>query len=1213
MLNLVHLTEQRIEILVTQKGPLLVATDPLTGTTFIAHSSSIWAHSSNQKLWSCRVEEQGVVGIKYLSELEALFVVFETGSAAVIREGIVEYVNSSIDTISAVQWSPDEDACVFVTRAAQVLLMNPINLECIMRTPLPTNKVADESVEVIWRSDGQYFAVSFVKSTQRCVAIFERDSLKLNGLIEDRFDLCQVMDWQPNGRHLYLASLNKDRSPEICLYEVNGLPHGSFSLRSKDSVIQSMKWSIDSQLLAVILSNENNRKLQIWRRSNWHWYLKFEKWFEKEFEFLHPFWDVQELHKLHFISQTSSVVELHTLEFAFEYNVSSNGTSAVIDGNYLKLTPLRWIEIPPPLAAATVEFTQPVQSIAFSTCIDEKIAVLLSSGQIEFVCCSNEDRWDNDMESNLQSFNSDDEIDEVFLKPFMMFYDFPLTGLDSAYSILWPVETHLVLFGKLKEDHELKDAICVVNAKEGFCDQSVKTQSLPFPLLKPVGFRDSLLYLQSFDGGIYTGRISDGVIEFTHVVSFPFPCPSTLLMESNAEVKIAGLSSTGKLYFGDHLVHEKVTSMIQRQIQRSQFLLMTTKDNQLLIKPIEDPHQTKYDSWNGNKGPHPSIYQRSIEQGAQLIASPPGDTKVTLQMPRGNLETIHLRLFVLLELTAALEQECYSKAWKLATEHRVDLNVFVDYNLDQFLNKIPQFINAVYSPDELCDLMIALQKDSVFASGGIYYGSIPIQNTQETSNHEVNKINSVCCALRSSMMKLDALKYSKAVVISHARCCPPELEEALEFIKSIKLDELRSNRGIDDDSSPAGETLKFLMLYVDVSELYQVALGRYDLNLAYMVITHAQRDPGEYMNELTRFSEAQNEHYCRALIDMQLKRFSNAIRHLVEAGSGYLEQAIDLARDQGLFHELLEQIEARGEEQKLVLVQYGHWLKTKGMMEDSGAAFLAAEELQLAMEAYQASADWKMVFIIGKKLNLTSEELQELYMEVYEELRSMGKIMDASIVAREYLDQFEEAILLLIDARQWKEALRLSYHLNKESLIESVLAPSAVSTLETYLHDFEQTMESINSYSIRLKQVREKREAMESAIGSTGRKEMEEAASTVAGLSIYTERTSPGGLLSSTGTPALTTGGRKPKLNTKSKKKRYKIKQGSPEEESALELHIKELKPKGEVLKEVSELNEVLIGLGYFNDARKLQSSLDSLMKLHKVDIHYLQFLTGVI
>ena len=43
-----------------------------------------------------------------------------------------------------------------------------------------------------------------------------------------------------------------------------------------------------------------------------------------------------------------------------------------------------------------------------------------------------------------------------------------------------------------------------------------------------------------------------------------------------------------------------------------------------------------------------------------------------------------------------------------------------------------------------------------------------------------------------------------------------------------------------DGQSNAGEALKHLMRYVETAELYRIALGLYDLELAYMVVTHAQ-------------------------------------------------------------------------------------------------------------------------------------------------------------------------------------------------------------------------------------------------------------------------------------------------------------------------------------------------------------------------------------
>lgn len=94
-------------------------------------------------------------------------------------------------------------------------------------------------------------------------------------MIEDRRDLSKVMDWQPNGRHLYIASLNEDDSPEVLLYEVNGLPHGSFSLRSKGSSVHSMKWNLDSQLLAVILSSPDNWKIQVLDKLKYALFIKY--------------------------------------------------------------------------------------------------------------------------------------------------------------------------------------------------------------------------------------------------------------------------------------------------------------------------------------------------------------------------------------------------------------------------------------------------------------------------------------------------------------------------------------------------------------------------------------------------------------------------------------------------------------------------------------------------------------------------------------------------------------------------------------------------------------------------------------------------------------------------------------------------------------------------------------------------------------------------
>ena len=107
------------------------------------------------------------------------------------------------------------------------------------------------------------------------------------------------------------------------------------------------------------------------------------------------------------------------------------------------------------------------------------------------------------------------------------------------------------------------------------------------------------------------------------------------------------------------------------------------------------------------------------------------------------------------------------------------------------------------------------------------------------------------------------------------------------------------------------------------------------------------------MIELEQFAAVEPLRYRYATIDRYLHRFSRALSHLVAAGAKHLDEAIDLASEHQLFHELLSHMGDGHANRKRVLVEYGHWLKDRGMQEDAGAAFLAAEELSLALDAYQ--------------------------------------------------------------------------------------------------------------------------------------------------------------------------------------------------------------------------------------------------------------------
>lgn len=70
----------------------------------------------------------------------------------------------------------------------------------------------------------------------------------------------------------------------------------------------------------------------------------------------------------------------------------------------------------------------------------------------------------------------------------------------------------------------------------------------------------------------------------------------------------------------------------------------------------------------------------------------------------------------------------------------------------------------------------------------------------------------------------------------------------------------------------------------------------YDVELAYMVISHAQRDPGEYLLELQGFAGRPSTALTRHAIDVHLRRWDRALQHLLAAGGGHFGDALALAQ-----------------------------------------------------------------------------------------------------------------------------------------------------------------------------------------------------------------------------------------------------------------------------------------------------------------------------
>jgi elongator complex protein 1 len=111
---------------------------------------------------------------------------------------------------------------------------------------------------------------------------------------------------------------------------------------------------------------------------------------------------------------------------------------------------------------------------------------------------------------------------------------------------------------------------------------------------------------------------------------------------------------------------------------------------------------------------------RRIEQGARVVAAPPGTVDVVLQMPRGNLEKVAPRSLVLPFLARALDARRFAAAAAVAARHRVDLNVIVDRAWPRFLKHADEFVRDVDDPDVIAEILECLDGGDCTAPGAPY-------------------------------------------------------------------------------------------------------------------------------------------------------------------------------------------------------------------------------------------------------------------------------------------------------------------------------------------------------------------------------------------------------------------------------------------------------------------------------------------------------------
>ncbi|CAG8480292.1 12289_t:CDS:10 [Ambispora gerdemannii] len=1007
-----------------------------------------------------------IICLKYLLDAQACFIAFSSGDIVLVGKEnladpeLIEVVGTVESGIKCMEWSPDEELGVIVNGNDHILLMTK-NFEVLTEFPInvenagEANSVSvgwgrketqfhgsegksaalkkinlseytlseddDSRPRVSWCGDGSFFSCTIIDplKERRVIRIYNREGI-LQNTSEPVNKLEHSLFWRPSG-NLITSSQKLPHKHNICFFEKNGLTHGAFALReTKNHKVVELAWNCDSSILAVWLIREEapsqySSCVQLWHMNNYHWYLKQENLCPPGESICFLCWDAELALQLHYMTQKAYYVHNYSWDVLISHTISKKNaaTVAVIDGSSIFLTPFRYMNVPPPMSGYSIKLNHPATHLSFSTNNHgNDFAVLEANGDILLF------GWAGACEKPLRpptllgSINTTMNKDLITaLKQIAWINKNTLLGLHHSSIVKFNIsfdgesgmpsimsQTHCIT------SHRLLKLYSNVNYEEVF----VETMNGSIFKVIYKRFRCENFWVT---GSYLAEEKGELLVESDPFTCFPEFCEhiSSTRIGKHGEEEVSviiGLSKNNKLYANNRLLAVDCTSFFIH----NDYIVYTTSSHTARFLPLR-VNFSEFKVSDNVTHPFDETIRR-IERGSKIIIAPYFDVSLVLQMPRGNLETIHPRAFVLAAVRQHLNDLDYRSGFVICRKHKLDFNILYDHAPDTFLRNVKTFVEQVSEVDYLNLFLSSLRNEDVTLTMYPYSSDDKSENGgSQKPRDQKQKVNIICDSIREILENLDLKRYIQSILTTYVQKTPPDLEPALKLLVVLK----------EKDFDCAEDALKFITFLVDTDKLYDVALGMYDFTLVLMIAQQSQRDPREYLPFLSEL-QTHEKHFQRFKIDDYLKRYEKALNNLYLAGDKHIDRCYEYILEHELYRLGLTLFSNNPEPYKVIMSMYGDYLSSNKQHKEAGL------ELLTDKKNYQ----------------------------------------DAARVLLDYTQELEDAISLLGKSYMWDEATRICYLKNRVDLVETHVKPSVLEGYKHLIEDIEDMKEQLNKQTTRL-------------------------------------------------------------------------------------------------------------------------------------------------
>lgn len=824
----------------------------------------------------------------------------------IVQEGIVD------SGIAAAVWNPEQTMLIIVTNNNSILAMSN-TWDVLQEIPIES-RVPISPCSISWRADGEFMVLLSVDAEDSVtkVRVYNKDlefvALGRNvaeGPASVLKGLGSTVAFGCNGSLIAVPQQRVKRNHQIALLEKNGLRHSDIDVKCPplpagydEWVVTSLHWDLASTLLAVGLtaikegaadpSDKAVGVVQLYYRNNYFWYLKYQ-WSDVGLKCLG--FDTEIIGRLYLSQSCQHVPVIRIIDAVWDVTTSTtpDATTVVVNGADLLVTPLGISLVPPPMSRYKVTLTNPCLQSCFwqhtvwgLVCLCDNYSIALLHGDdagsptvIGTINLLDEAEKYQQIDLSMVKFRSicahkctedvlciavvgnrinsirdcadtfDDDFDEILL----VHYNLRSAKVET-------VKLRVSIAGKITRILPWPQS---GNTAPSMAVCMLSTSSSAYEVVNMVIDESTDETVQHFHD----------YISNVEAITIPETCTHLALINAcsadHTAVKAIGLSNRNRLYCGEALIMAGVSSFTVNDMLG--LLLYTTVGTRPHLHFIALSTLASLDPLQMGVDQHilDSAEPRPIERGGRIITSVPGDPKVIIQLPRGNLETFEPRAITLLKIRKLLDREELFTCLQLLRRQRVDLNYLVDYNQTLFFRNV-QLLATKSIESKAGDLLNLLISSLEGSDVTIYKYPTPLAlvtsttaavEAKETGDSKVNK---VCTAIRDALLPLLNQGNEGAlnpILCTYARQKPPLLTEALELIKMNS----QSSSSVSQQQAKMQNAIKFLVFLKDNTVLFDAALANCDFDMAKAIARQCQMDPKVYMPLIERFEAIGKGYY----------------------------------------------------------------------------------------------------------------------------------------------------------------------------------------------------------------------------------------------------------------------------------------------------------------------------------------------------------------